>query len=151
VLEESIKSMKRQQELLKYDDVSMRSSIRQQDKVMQEAKRKESPVPVLVTQMLDDQSIQRREKSKERMKVNQMVSNFLERPQFIRTNGTWNSISDDLPKAQTTIQSVNSNERTSKGSSIQTTTRADVRRTYRSNFNDVQDDETNKSPKHSID
>lgn len=57
MLEESIKSMKRQQELLKYDDVSMRSSMRQQDKVMQDAKRKESPVPVLVTQMLDDQSI----------------------------------------------------------------------------------------------
>jgi hypothetical protein len=151
VLEESIKSMKRQQELLKYDDVSMRSSMRQQDKVKEDVKRKPSPVPVLVTQMLDDQSIQRREKSKERMKVNQMVSNFLERPQFIRTNDTLNSISDDLPKAQTTIQSVNSNERTSKGSSIQTTTRADVRRTYRSNFNDVQDDETNKSPKHSID
>jgi hypothetical protein len=151
VLEESIKSMKRQQELLKYDDVSMRSSMRQQDKVKEDVKRKTSPVPVLVTQMLDDQSIQRREKSKERMKVNQMVSNFLERPQFIRTNDTLNSISDDLPKAQTTIQSVNSNERTSKGSSIQTTTRADVRRTYRSNFNDVQDDETNKSPKHSID
>lgn len=111
---------------------------------MKDVKQKESPVPILRTQMLDDQYMQRREKSKERMKVNPSV---VERPQFIRTAGTQSSIGDESRPSMnvaTTIQSVNSNEKASKMSSMQTTTRVEVKRTCRSsNFKEVQDDETN--------
>ena len=57
--------------------------------MLKDQKRVESPLPVLMTQMLDETIAQRREKVREANKAfsNQKQSIPIEKPQFIRTIG----------------------------------------------------------------
>jgi hypothetical protein len=59
----------------------------------EEIRRVESPLPVLMTQMLDETIAQRREKVKDIKEANKAFSTSkqllsVDRPQFIRTSGT---------------------------------------------------------------
>ncbi len=120
----------------------------------EEIRRVESPLPVLMTQMLDETIAQRREKVKDIKEANKAFSTSkqllsVDRPQFIRTSGT--SI-NYMPESQITsigisqIPSVKNVNSDYTSMNVSQTNRVENKRTtFRSNYYEVNEYEERTS------
>jgi hypothetical protein len=120
----------------------------------EEIRRVESPLPVLITQMLDETIAQRREKAKEIKEANKVYSNSkqllpVDKPQFIRTSG---SSINYIPESQITsigisqIPSVKNANSDYTSTIVSQTNRVENKRTtFRSNYYEVNEYEERTS------